>query len=82
MTDEDISKVGVMMIATYLCKHGGVFTGMAKGVDVPRNTRSAARPKRLIEEPQANSHLVDHSTVVSCGFVTHAPATIYKLQTA
>lgn len=55
---------------------------MAKGVDVPRNTRSAARPKRLIEEAQANGHLVDHSAVVSRGFVAHAPATVDKLQTA
>lgn len=66
----------------YLGKHGGVFAGMTEGIDVPRNTRSATRPKRLIEEAQAQSHLVDHGTVVSRGFVTHAPTAIYELQTA
>lgn len=66
----------------YLRKHGGVFAGVAEGIDVPGDTGPTTRPKRLIEEPQAHGHLVDDGAVMGGGLVTHAPAAIHKLQTA
>lgn len=66
----------------YLCKHGGMFAGVAKGVNVPGDTGATARPKRLIEEPQAHGHLVDDSAVVGGGLITHTPAAVHKLKTA
>lgn len=63
-----------------LRKHGGVLSGVPKRVDVPGDTGTTARPKRLIEEPQAQGHLVDDSAVVGGGLVTHTPAAVHKLQ--
>lgn len=64
----------------YLSKHGGVFAGVAEGVNVPGDPRATTRPKGLVEEPQAHGHLVDDGAVVGGGLVTHAPAAVHKLQ--
>lgn len=66
----------------YLRKHGGMLTRMTEGVNVPSNTRATTRPKCVIEEPQTQSHLVDHSTVVGGRLVAHTPTAIHKLQAA
>lgn len=66
----------------YLRKHGGVFTSVAKRVNVPGDSWATAGPERLVEEQQAHGHLVDHGAVVRGGLVAHAPAAIHKLQTA
>lgn len=66
----------------YLCENGRVFSGMSKGVDVPGDARAAALAEGVVEEAQAQGHLVDDRAVVRGGLVTHAPAAVYELQTA
>lgn len=67
---------------SYLCKHGSVFTSVSKRVDVPGNTWTPTRSKRLVEEPQSHCHLINNCAVVGGGLITHTPAAIYKLQPA
>lgn len=63
-----------------LRKHGGVLSGVPKRIDVPGDTGTTTRPKRLIEEPQAHGHLVDDGAVVGGGLVAHTPAAVHELQ--
>lgn len=72
----------VLLRLSYLSKNGGVFTSVAKGIDVPGNSRTTTDSKGLVEEPQAFGHLVDDGAVVGGGLVTHTPAAVHKLEPA
>lgn len=54
---------------------------MSERVDVPGHSGAAALTERVIQETQAESHLIYHSTVVRSGFIAHTPSAIYKLET-
>ena len=59
-----------------------MFSGVSEGVDVPGHAGAPARAEGVVEEAQAQGHLVDDGAVVGGGLVAHAPAAIYELQTA
>ena len=66
----------------HLSEHGGVLAGMSEGVDVPGHAGAPTRPEGVVEEAQAEGHLVDDGAVVGGGLVTHTPAAVHKLQPA
>lgn len=59
-----------------------MLTSVAEGVDVPGDTRTTADSEGVVEEPQADGHLVNDGAVVGGGLVAHAPAAVHKLQPA
>ena len=66
----------------HLSEHGGVLAGVSEGVDVPGYAGASTRPEGVIEEAQAEGHLVDDGTVVGGGLITHTPPAVHKLQPA
>ena len=70
----------VNKIGTYLCKEGGLFTRMAKGVNLPSCSRAAAVSKVMLDELQAFCVLVYDSIIMSGRLIVHTPTSKNKLK--
>lgn len=66
-------------VKTHLREERGLLPRMAKGVNVPGHTGAPVAAKRVLQETQAKSHLVDDGSVVSCRLIVHHPAAVGKL---
>lgn len=68
-------------MSTHMCKHGGLFPGMAEWIDLPGHSRSATVSKVLPQKLQSQRMLIN-DCIVMCGrFIVHGPASQNKLQT-
>ena len=69
-------------VETELGEQRGLFAGVAEGVDLPADLGTAAGAEGLVEELEAQSHLLYGRVIGHRRLVVHAPAAIDELEPA